>query len=382
MENDDLYKKFIEKTGRMKKWELTDLAIYINNELKVNSDLINTIIPFRKQFLVDEDKNGVYYFLCNYITEVNGDDLISICSIVKEIYDYSAKKYFALSFEKYNRDQLIFKEYSELFEEIREKRNGNKDYELINLKAVNYRPILNMKGDNFFRYNNHFIFVDEFLDSRIVSFLINKYGVDNLFIRLNPFQLNNEPPMLPLLEEFLRPPNPTWIESISIYPGKTEGASLFIPELTNEDICDNKTRLQFTEFHEQKIKTLQSIATMKLENGKNHFSMSIEELSDEYEDLDVLIGRMIHLDVLYLNEQSFNSIKLNHLDLAINVYVDENAIQRKSSDLSNGEKIIDASYRTHLIRADGIAFSDLLIISEIFFKSATMTKEWIQYHFK
>lgn len=382
MENDDLYQEFIEETGRMKKWELKDLAIYINNELKVNNELISAIIPFRKQFLVDEDKNAVYYFLCNYFTEVNGDDLISICSIVKEIYDYSLKKYFALSFEKYNQDQLIFKEYPELFEEIREKRNGNKDFELINLKAVNYRPIPNVKSHNFFKYNNHFIFVDDFLDIRIVSFLIEKYGVENLYIRLNPFQLSNESPKLSLQEEFLRPPNPMWIENISIYPGKTEGASLFIPALTVQDVCDKRTRLQFTEFHEQKIRTLQSIATMKLENGKKHLSMSIEELSDEYEDLEVLIGRMIHLDVLYSNEESFYKIKLNHLDLAVNVYEGEDALKRKSSDLSMGEKIVGASYRTHLIRADSISFSDLLIISKYYFKSATMINDWINYHFK
>ena len=121
---------------------------------------------------------------------------------------------------------------------------------------------------------------------------------------------------------------------------------------------------------------------MKNENGKKHFSMSLEELSVESLSEGKLIGRMIHLDAIDAYDMPFDKIRLNHLDLAINVYKDEAIEERNNCALASGGVITDASYRTHLFRADSIMLSDLLEIARLFFKSTTMVEEWIEKQFE
>ncbi|KUP22070.1 hypothetical protein [Paenibacillus sp. DMB5] len=78
----------------------------------------------------------------------------------------------------------------------------------------------------------------------------------------------------------------------------------------------------------------------------------------------------------------FEQVRLNHLDLAINVYQGDSILERMTSTLTTGKRITDATYRTHIFRADSIMFSDLLEIAFIFFKSETMLKEWVEYQFE
>jgi hypothetical protein len=379
----DYYSKYIEKIAKIKRWELSDLAYFLKEELKNNIQFNEVIIPTRQALMSDNDRNGVFFFLRNNILE--GDEYIQlvVSSIIQDVILISKEYHTYISFEEYHSEQLVFKKFPELLNELREKPNGNKDLELIKLNAINFNPPPNLPKYRTCKYKGHFLSINGYLDSRIPRYLIDKYGTDDLYIRIEPYVLSDVAPPMILEEEFLRPPNPKWIEKLKIYPGKSEGCEIFLPEFNSEDIKeDEKKKLQYWEYNFKKIRRLETNATMKNEKNKKHFSMSLEELSEESVSEGILVGRMIHLDAIDSYNVPFDKIKLNHLDLAINIYRNRKVNERLKSSLASGGVITDASYRTHLLRADNIMFSDLIEIARLFFKSETMVEEWIERQFE
>lgn len=108
--------------------------------------------------------------------------------------------------------------------------------------------------------------------------------------------------------------------------------------------------------------------------------MMIEELTEQKNIVSptekYIVSRMIHLDTDATIGSSFHDSKLNHLDLAINIYTGNNAENRLSENLAYGEKVTDASFRTHLLRVENTNFSDLFAFAYSFFKSKTLVDEW------
>lgn len=383
MEELDLYDEYIEKIARIKKWKLTDLAYFFNEELKTDVQFRELIVPTRQALITEDDRNSIFLYLSDRILEEDENKKLVLSSIVQDVFLRSKEYHARLSFEKYHSEQPMFKKFPELLNELREKPNGSKDLELIKLSAIDYRPTSNHPNHRTCKYKDHFLFVNSYLDSRIPRYLIDKYGIGDIYIRVEPYIVSDKEPPLPLRKAFLRPPNPKWIERLKIYPGRSEGCEIFLPELNVEDIGNDEKRFnQYEEYNFKKIRRLETNASMKNEEKRKHFSMSLEELSEESLSEGMLIGRMIHLDAIDSYDIPFNEIRLNHLDLAINIYKDEQLTERMRGSLASGGVVADASYRTHLIRVDNIMFSDLLNIVRLFFKSETMVEEWIDKQFK
>jgi hypothetical protein len=383
MDELELYYEYIEKIAKIKKWDLLDLASFFKKELQTNNQLIDSFIPTRQALINEKDRNGVFFYLQNVILE--GDDSIKlvVSSIIQDVLSISKEFHANRSFEKYHSEQTVFKKFPELFDELRKKPNGSKDLELIKLRAINYNPIPNLPKYRTCKYKEHYLFINEYLDSRIPRYFIDKYGNENLYIRIEPYMISKVAPPMILEEEFLRPPNPKWIERLKIYPGKSEGCEIFLLDLGIGDFGnDEKKKMQYYEYSIKGIRRLETNATMKNERNQKHFSMSLEELSEESLSEGILVGRMIHLDAIDSYDIPFNEIRLNHLDLAINIYKNDKISERMGSSLASGGVLTDASVRTHLIRADNIMFSDLLELSQLFFKSETMVEEWIEKQFE
>ena len=385
MDEFEIYNNYIENTARMKNWRLEDLVVFLNDEMKNNIQFKDIICPFRDDLLTEteKDKNALFYYLSDFIDGEENIQLI-ICAIAKEINSKSKELHAIKAFEPYHSQQTVFKMYPELLDELRIKSNKKKDYELIKLNAINFNPIPDLPKYRHCKYKDHFLFIDRYLDSRIPRYLIDKYGPDEIYIRIEPYVVSEIAPPMSLEEEFLRPPNPNWAQILRIFPGKSEGCEVFLPEPSDVAAIANdpKKKKQYWEYDIRKIRKLEINAGMKIENDKKHFSMSLEELSEESLSEGKLIGRYIHLDALDAYDMPFQKIKLNHLDLAINVYKEEKISERKNCSLASGGVITDASYRTHIIRIDNIMFSDLLEIARLFFKSETMVEEWIEIQFE
>ena len=114
--------------------------------------------------------------------------------------------------------------------------------------------------------------------------------------------------------------------------------------------------------------------------------MMLEELSEYKHPTDnnqeYVIGRMIHLDTDAQVGAPFANAVLNHIDLAYNLYIDDEATARLGQELCAGEPVQNATRRTHILRIEGIPFSSIFKIAQSFFKSRTLTDEWIETEFQ
>lgn len=112
--------------------------------------------------------------------------------------------------------------------------------------------------------------------------------------------------------------------------------------------------------------------------------MMIEEIEEHVNPLNsqekYLIGRMIHLDSNATIGTNFKDAVLNHIDLAYNLYINTDADNRITEHLCYG-KIQTATYRTHILRIEDIPFESLFKLSYSFFKSKTLTSEWLSNEF-
>ena len=106
-----------------------------------------------------------------------------------------------------------------------------------------------------------------------------------------------------------------------------------------------------------------------------------QELSIRDQRSGFIVGRCIHLDSRSPEGTPFDQVELDHIDLAINVYQDNALDARFEQRLDDGGKIVDASYRTHLLRIDGARFPVLFDCALGFFLSTTLLLEWLQAQF-
>jgi len=68
--------------------------------------------------------------------------------------------------------------------------------------------------------------------------------------------------------------------------------------------------------------------------------------------------------------------RLQHFDLAINVYTGAQRAARMKDSLQHG-KVQDATYRTHFYRIEDIPFPALFTFAELFLRSKVLFSEWI-----
>ncbi|WP_404542954.1 hypothetical protein [Bradyrhizobium sp. USDA 223] len=106
-------------------------------------------------------------------------------------------------------------------------------------------------------------------------------------------------------------------------------------------------------------------------------SMMIEELPAPDAPDGLMVGRCIHLDTRAPNKTAIRDVKLSHLDLALNVYEGAVRNERFGTSLKDG-KVTDASFRTHLMRIEGIPLLTLLPICAGFLRSTSLLREWFK----
>lgn len=341
------------------------------------------LVSFREEILVEEDKNtpGINAILgSKYFEEYSYQKRLAICCIVSEICSESMKYHYLKGFEDYNEQQTIFIDEPSLFEELREK-DGSLDYELLKCTSLN----IIYPGYNWMIYNGKYYEVDGHLPPKLLEHLWDINNRDKIFIRINPHSVYEKDtfPGLVLNEEELIPPNPRWIKELRIYNGQKEGCSFFLDDYDDEYLRVNKgDYLAEQKYNDRYLKKVKRLDVIAKRSNDGNLSMMLEELSYEMEDHGLLIGRCIHLDTDYIIGSNFEETKLNHLDCAINIYSGDNIVKRMDENLAHGEKVTKANPRIHLIRINDIPFKELLNIAFLFFKSITLTREWVDSQFK
>jgi hypothetical protein len=125
----------------------------------------------------------------------------------------------------------------------------------------------------------------------------------------------------------------------------------------------------YWEYHVVGLRRLETFAQRK---KPDHLTFMLEELQMLRDGL--LIGRCIHLDTAAPLGTSPAKAEVLHVDLAINVYEGDVVQQRLNDDLSNG-RIVDASFRSHLLRAEQVPFNVAALLSLVFFRSGHLRRD-------
>lgn len=102
----------------------------------------------------------------------------------------------------------------------------------------------------------------------------------------------------------------------------------------------------------------------------------IEELPRSDDPNGLMVARCIHLDTRDPAGTPLKDVKLQHLDLAINVYFNDDRTKRFEGSLQNG-KVQDATFRTHLFRIEDTPFASLFDYCEMFLRSRVLLSEWL-----
>jgi hypothetical protein len=106
----------------------------------------------------------------------------------------------------------------------------------------------------------------------------------------------------------------------------------------------------------------------------------LEEVATDRISNGNLIGRCVHLDTYERPGTDQHAAPLKHLDLAINVYIDDAAARRKDTRLCDG-RVEDASVRTHLLRVEGVPFAAIAEFARQFFHSSVLLQQWMRDQF-
>lgn len=219
--------------------------------------------------------------------------------------------------------------------------------------------------------NGKYAYIDESLEPSILLHLKER-GL-TYYVRINPNYVYDNPSILHK-REIWRAPSPKWKNAIGIKAHCTDGFSYYIPDEIDLKTCTS------LEYHDRRILNIFRLEGFYERNGDGYFEMMVEELKKEehpfLEKEYYIVGRMIHLDSIEDGEKGFDA-KLKHIDLAINLYIDEGtAKSREEKRLVNRKAIVNVTPRSHILRLNNARLSDIIMFST-FFESKYLQEEWI-----
>lgn len=213
--------------------------------------------------------------------------------------------------------------------------------------------------------------LDPMLPPALVQTVMSEFPGAPLWVRLDPNVAHCNAQKNALMEAILVPANPKWWKNLGLFRGESTGGRYEIhpPNVPAEDLES------YAEYH---VKGLRKLETITQRKKVDYLTCMLEELQLFREG--ILIGRCIHLDTKDAIGTAPSEASVMHLDLAINVYIDANVQERLQSQLNKVEKI-EASFRSHLLRVEGVPFGVLPAFCDAFFKSHVLLRDLISNQF-
>jgi hypothetical protein len=262
-------------------------------------------------------------------------------------------------FAPYSEDQILFRRVPGLFQYIR--TSGSRPSELVSASALEFGF---HAGAADVRRGSHTLAIDSFLPVPTLHQFLDSAARDGVFVRLNPTIVDAKRSGA-LNEEVVRPSDPSWWSSGRVFRGKSTGFALVRQK------PDHGTDSQLSrEYYLLGVRALQGVVSRF---AGDRLSIMVEELCEDGENL---VGRCLHADVVAPAGASPLNYAAEHIDIAVNYYFRERAIERNQARLDLGQKV-EASVRTHLARSDGAPFEMVFAIASSFFRSELLVKEWL-----
>lgn len=267
-------------------------------------------------------------------------------------------------FAEYSAEQPLFADCKGLWAFVRQRQGGGGVRDLIDSKAFGPSGIPGVLA-----FGGRFVRIEPELHPTILDWAEQTFKAP-CFVRVDPTRTYSTPPRPLLLEEIMVPADPKWWKHLDLHRSKQTACKYALPEPSTPNPLG-----PFWDYHVKKIRYLEAGAGRK---GNDNLSMMVEELAVSREDDGLVLGRCIHLDSDDPRGTPFNEAKVNHIDLAMNVYVEAAASLRLESILKDK---VDATFRTHLLRLEGVPFTALLDVARLFFVSKTLLAEWLDNQF-
>ncbi len=344
---------------------------FVEDLTRDDPETARKIIAVRKPLLTQQDKDSLSGYLdIGYFKSFSSDDRMALFSYLFDISRAIDVKSLIVRCKEYDINDPIFSEDITLYDLVRTKKNGSRDNELLDSSGLDC-----VYGSEIFKRKGFYYKLDPLLPPAIYTSSKMAFPDQPIFIRIDPSRAYSAEPAATLCESILIPANPNWWKQLKIRHRNKEGASYILD--APENPRDDKDR--YWDYHVRGVRRLDVVAKR---NSSGNLSMMIEELSYPNHENYLLIGRCIHLDTDSRYGAKFRSATLNHLDLAINVYEGETVKTRFDSNLAKGNRVTDATFRTHLFRIEQIPLTIVLPYCLMFFQSKSLTGEWVSDQFR
>lgn len=319
------------------------------------------LVNLRVQFLTPQDRARAVGFLATgCFSEMAGDERVAAFVVCFELDDEIKQLDVRRRFQPYDIHQPLFKQSPQLWSDVR-------DDELVhtrNLRHLGRSGLVELPGG--------WGRLDVFLPPELLRWAQVEFPHVSTFVRLDPWFAEPEQPPEPLREAAVRPARAGWWTTLALRNRERDGGHYVLQDSIHPSPA---TRDEYWEYHVRGVRSLEVHARR---DSSGNLSMMLEEVADRFNG--TLIGRCVHLDTDARPGTDQHAAPLNHLDLAINVYLDQAATRRKSTRLCDG-RVEDASVRTHLLRVEGVPFAAIAEFARQFFHSSVLLQEWIQDQF-
>lgn len=329
-----------------------------------HATIVAASIAFRESILSSEEENNLSgYLAIGFFAGRPRRERLAAFAMSFEVEHEATNLEVARQCKRYSEQQTLFQNVPFLYEKIRHRGNGNKDFELIDLAAID-----SVYGSEIYRAGSGFTKLCPYLSPGIINWARKEWPTAPIFVRLDAdiFAMT-EPPQL-LTEATLIPANPRWLRDFSLRRGMKDFASYALQ--------DRPAIEGVSEYWDYHVRHLRRIEIHVERREENYLSMMIEEIPRVDDPNGLMICRCIHLDTRDPAYTPLGRVQMQHLDLAINVYAGADRQKRFDQSLKQG-KVQDATFRTHLFRIEKTPFVSLFSFCEMFLKSKILLSEWL-----
>ncbi|MDI6653684.1 hypothetical protein QMA67_12160 [Gluconobacter japonicus] len=328
------------------------------------ADIVDPSIAFREGMLSSEEVNALSgYLAIGFFAGRLRRERLAAFAMTFEIGREVTRLKVERQCQRYDSTQPLFQGVPSLFDHIRRRDNGSYDYELIDRRAVN-----SVSGSEIYRAGNGFTRLCPFLSPGIINWAQKEWPKAPIFLRLDADVFSATQPLQLLTEATLVPANPRWLKDFSLRKGMKDFASY---ELLDRPLSQGQA--EYWDYHVRHLRRLEVYVERR---DDNYLTMMIEELPRDDDPNSLMVGRCIHLDTCDPAHTPLGEVQIQHLDLAINVYSDQDRQKRFSQSLQYG-KVQDATFRTHLFRIEKAPFVSLFTFCEMFLESKVLLSEWL-----
>lgn len=242
---------------------------------------------------------------------------------------------------------------------------------------IDYRQLKRANDSYAVLFQNKWYALSDWIPSQLLIWADGCFKESRAYARLDPDFSSNKKPSDKIFEAIVYNSDNDWWKNLRVYKGTSKG---FISEILESDCATNPLVLKE---YKKGFRRLELSCTR---DNKGNMTMMIEELQDIVNPTNpndhYVVGRMIHLDTDAITGSDYKEAIMNHIDIAINLYIGNDANIRLRQNLPVVGQVISTEKRTHLIKFMDLSFCYLPKIARTFFKSEFLVNEWLSTQFE